>query len=226
MATAELTEERQFELRHPQRMVLYDILWDTYQTISTALADRHLRFAYEGGTLDFMTISSTHGRLSRLLGRLIVVLAEEFDQPLASFGDMTCDREDLDRGIEADETYYLINEAKVRHKEQIDLQVDPPPDLGVEIDIASSSQRRMRIYAAIGVPEVWRYDQRTLTIHRLVERDRYTVAEQSQYFPHVSATQIAEFLNRWNLTDENSLVREFRQCVRYIRAGSAGTADD
>ena len=53
---------------------------------------------------------------------------------------MTCDRQDLARGLEPDQCYYIQNEGKVWGKDHIDLQIDPPPDLAIEIDITSSSK--------------------------------------------------------------------------------------
>jgi len=38
----------------------------------------------------------------------------------------------------------------------MDLAVDPPPDLVIEIDIPSPSFSKLPIYADMGVPDVWR----------------------------------------------------------------------
>ncbi|MBO0719619.1 MAG: Uma2 family endonuclease, partial [Blastocatellia bacterium] len=46
----------------------------------------------------------------------------------------------------------------------LDFRVDPPPDIVVEIDIHHSSVAKLPIYAALGVPEIWRYDGYTLKI--------------------------------------------------------------
>src|SRR5947209_2577101 len=73
-----------------QRFLLRGVDWKTYRAVSEALTGRHLRLTYDRGNLELMTISSTHGNCSRLIGRLIFVLAEEFGLPIHSFGDMTC----------------------------------------------------------------------------------------------------------------------------------------
>ncbi len=188
--------------------------WETYQTISGRFTGRHLRLTYDRGTLEFMTISSTHGNFSRLIVHLVFVLAEEFNLSSRSCGDMTCDREDQERGVEPDECFYLANEHLIRDKEQIDLAVDPPPDLAVEIDISRSSQRRLGIYAAIKVPEVWQFDGETLRVLQLGSDGQYFVAERSLYFPSVPLLEIAGFLRRRKEMDEVSLVRLFRAWVR------------
>src|SRR5438309_1937948 len=105
MATAELSSAQELNgVQNPgsQRLVLYDITWDQYCAISKALAGRHLRLTYDRGTFELMTISSAHGHFSRFLGRLVGVVTEELGLPLHSVGDMTCDREDLERGAEPD----------------------------------------------------------------------------------------------------------------------------
>src|SRR5437899_1486344 len=84
------------------RFLLRALDWQTYRTISGALKGRHVRLTYDRGNLELMTISGTHGNCSRLLGRFVFVLAEEYDLTIRSFGDMTCDREELDRGVEPD----------------------------------------------------------------------------------------------------------------------------
>lgn len=197
-----------------QRFVLPAVDWMTYQKISDALVGRHVRLTYDGENLEFMTISPEHGNCSRLIAQLVVVLTEEFNVPRKSFGDMTCDREDLQRGLEPDESFYLTNEPLVRGKDRIDFSVDPPPDLAVEIEISRSSRNRMDIYAKLGVPEVWRYDSRTLRVYGLTAEGEYVQADASRYFPIVAIGELAVFLGRRGESDENSLIRSFRNWVR------------
>jgi Uma2 family endonuclease len=200
-------------LPREQRFVLRCVDWQTYRTISEALNGRHLRFTYDQGTLEFGSVSSRRASCSHLLGRLIIVLTEELGIPVRGFGDMTCDREDLECGVEPDESFYIGNEPRVRDKEDIDLTTDPPPDLLVEIDISRSSRRRLGIYAALGGPEVWRSDGETLEVYRLHE-GRYAVSDSSQHFPQIPVRELAGFLRRRPQVDENSLVKSFREWVR------------
>jgi Uma2 family endonuclease len=200
----------------PGRVVIYNVEWDAYRTISRVLAGRHVRLTYDRGTLELMTISGTHGNCGWLLGRLIAVLSEEHELPIKGFSDMTCSREDLARGLEPDHCFYITNEPLVRQLEDIDLEQDPPPDLGIEVDISRSSQSRMGIYAALKVPEVWRYDGASLVFNRLNAKGQYDVATQSGFFPQIAAAEIAGFLARRTELDETSLVRAFRGRVRQL----------
>jgi hypothetical protein len=124
------------------------------------------------------------------------------------------DREDLDRGVEADRCYYLEHESLVRDREEIDLTVDPPPDLAIEIDVSRSSLKRLAIYAALRIPEVWRFDQEKLWVYLLASDGQYVLVERSGHFPFLPMPEVASFLHRRNQMDENRLVRVFRDWVR------------
>src|SRR5262245_22915704 len=197
-----------------ERFLVRGLAWYAYRRVWAALQGRHLRLTYDRGNLELMTISRSHGSYSRLLGRFVFVLAEEFTLPISSCGDMTCDREDLDRGLEPDESFYIVNEALVRDKDEIDLTVDPPPDLALEIDISRSSRNRLAIYAAMRVPEVWQWNAKTLRVWRLGADGEYASSDVSQYFPGIAIQELAHFLHRRAEVDEVSLVAEFRTWVR------------
>jgi hypothetical protein len=104
----------------------------------------------------------------------------------------------------------------VRGKTRIDLRVDPPPDLAIEIDITHSSLNRMSIYADLGIPEVWRLDERGLAFYVLGSEGQYVRSERSRSFPVVFANDVARFLALRGQMDENAVVREFRTWVRQI----------
>jgi Uma2 family endonuclease len=196
------------------RLRLRGVSWPSYRKISEALSGRHVRLTFDRGSLELMTISPQHGNFSRLLARFVVVLTEERGLPLKSFGDMTCDNESLQRGIEPDESFYVQSEPAIRGKQQIDLTADPPPDLGIEVDISRDSLGRLDVYAAIGVPEVWRFDGQTLTMHVLAAAGGYEVTATSHVFVGIAAKEISRFLLQANEVEENALVKSFRQWVR------------
>lgn len=200
-----------------QRLLLHSVDWETYRTISNALVGRHVRLTFDRGNLEFTTISPLHARYSRLLGRMIIVLTGVFELPVCSVGDMTCSREDLERGLEGDESFYITKAPVIRNKADLDFTVDPPPDLGVEIDLSRSSRSRMPIYAALRVPEVWQFDGATLTVFQLTKDGDYVAGGQSAYFPGVPVAGMAEFLRRLTEVDENKLLELFRAWVRQHR---------
>ena len=142
----------------PGRLLLYDVPWTRYERLLRALDDRHLRLTYDRGTLEIMTLSHEHEGTSYLLGRFVDVLTEEADLPVKAGRSTTFRRRKKEKGLEADNCYWIANEKKVRGKKKINLKVDPPPDLALETDITHSSLDRLGIYRALRVPEVWRFD--------------------------------------------------------------------
>lgn len=206
MATVQLTKE--------QRFLFYGVDWKEYLGFLKVLKGRRVRATYDRGTLELMTLSEQHERSSSLLGRLIEALTEELGLPLASFGSTTFKRRKRQRGLEPDQCYYITNEAKVRTLDKLDLRRDPPPDLALEVEISRSASRRLGIYAALGIPEVWRFDGLTLHVHQLGSANKYQESNSSLYFPQVPLVELVRFYQMRTFLDENSLLRAFRSWVQ------------
>ena len=197
--------------RASNHMLLPSIRWQTYRAIADDLESQpSKRLTYDNGLLEIRMPSDLHENYKKLLGRIVEALTESLDMEIRSLGSMTCDREDLARGLEPDQCYYIQNEAQVWGKDKIDLQIDPPPDLAIEIDITSSSLNRFAIYAKLGVPEVWRYDGHVITIHQLVG-DLYVLCDRSIAFPLLKAIDLQNFLELKSTLKENALIRQVRE---------------
>ncbi len=135
-----------------------------------------------------------HETYKRLLGRFVEIVTEEMDLEIRSLSSSTWSRKDLLKGVEADECYYIQNDAAVRGKMEIDLAINPPPDLAIEIDISNPSLPRLPIYAALGVPEVWQFDGENFKILGLFA-GAYTAQGQSQALPIVTVEVVRGLLN-------------------------------
>ena len=195
-------------------VVLKNISWQTYESLVNELAEqRGIRLTYDRGTLEIMTPSAPNEGNKQILGRFVETVTEELNVEIRSLGSLTCRREDLERGLEPDQCYYIENEGIVRSLQQIDLNQDPPPDLVIEIDITSSSINRMELYASLGVPELWRYDGSRLIFYQL-EGQEYVEREVSPHFPFLSPSEIMGFVETQKDVGETSMIREFRQWVR------------
>jgi Uma2 family endonuclease len=199
-----------------QRLLLHNVDWSTYDRLLHALEGHHLRLNYDRGRLEIMTTSSGHERWKTLLARFFEIFTLELNIPILGVGNFTCRREDLERGLEPDECWYIEHEADVRGREQIDLDVDPPPDLVVEIEVSRSVLDRLGILAALGVPEVWRFDGKRLSVLLLAADGRYVEADHSPTFPAIPLSGFVEHLNRRGTVDETTLVRSFQSWVRQI----------
>jgi len=177
-----------------QRIILYNIGWDTYEGLLRDHANTSApRFTYDRGTLEIMSPLPEHERFNRAIQLLVPIVVEEMGAEVYSLGSTTFNREDLLRGFEPDSCFYLQNATRMRGKTRVDLHIDPAPDLVVEIDITHPSLDKLPIYARIGVPEVWRYDGARLEILAL-EGDKYTARPSSRALPTVTADALTTLL--------------------------------
>jgi Uma2 family endonuclease len=198
-----------------QRFVLDNITWQQYEEIGKALEDRAgLRITYDRGRLELKTTSPIHEICKTRLGRLLETLCEEFNLAVEPAGNMTFKREDLARGLEPDQCYWIAHEPEVRNKRQWDPKSDPPPDLVIEIEISRGAQDRMSIYAALGVPEVWRFKDESLVSCLLLPGGGYKQEDRSPTFPTVPLQELVRFLTPPPGVDYLTSIRQFRNWVR------------
>jgi Uma2 family endonuclease len=195
-------------------VVLYDVSWQTYEGILDALGEYQLRHTYDRGTLEIVCPHKEHFWVKSLLNRMVSHLAYDCDIPIQSIGSTTLTSEAVERGLQPDEAYYIANEPLVRGKPQYEPDRDPPPDLVVEVDVTNSSVRRLPTFAAMKVPEVWRYDGDRLHFLRLGDSGQYIEASTSAAFPFLTPQDVARFLDERTKTDENSLIRSFLEWAR------------
>ncbi len=196
-----------------RRIYLTNIRWPTYLALLADLGEHRGRLTYDQGRLEIVSPSKKHEHLKKLVGRLIEAFSEELEIKIQSVSSTTLNREDLQKGVEADECYYVQNEAAVRNEEEIDLTRDPPPDLAVEVEVSRRLIPRAPIYAAMGIPEIWRYDGDRLRVSHL-QQGEYVEAEQSTVFPMLPLAELARHLAQRKQIDETQLVRSFRRWVR------------
>lgn len=196
-----------------QRVILHNVSWETYEHLVADLQDSSApRMTFDRGTLEIMSPSSEHERYNRTIAQIVEELAVEMDVNLDSLGSTTFRREDIDRGFEPDSCFYIKNAARVRGKKRIDLTVDPPPDLVIEIDITSPSLAKFPIFAQVGVPEVWRFDGKQLSIHEISEGE-YHSRDESVAFPMVTAADITAFIVESETMERPAWVRKLRSWV-------------
>jgi len=154
-----------------------------------------------------------HERPKKIIGRMVEMLAFELNRPMVCFGSTTFRRKDKAKGLEPDECYYFRNEAKMRGRKRLNLRRDPPPELVVEIDITSRSVPREPIYAALGVPEIWRFDGLKLQCLHLIG-GVYRERKRSLVFPNLEPAQLKRFIDELATKDDTTIAREFVAWVR------------
>jgi Uma2 family endonuclease len=158
-----------------------------------------------------MAPSTGHERFKKVAGRFVETMAEESLVPIYPLGSTTFKRPQLS-GAEPDECFYIDNIEAVRGKKRLDLNENPPPDLVIEIDVTSSSQNRLQVYADLGVAEVWVYNGESLVIQQL-QNGSYITSPTSQFFMNIPISEIAIFLQQAETLDYLELVKAFGTCA-------------
>jgi Uma2 family endonuclease len=168
------------------------------------------RIAYDRGELEIMSPSLMHDDDGDFLGALVVFMTLELGLPIKRGGSVTMKRRKHQKGIESDRCYWIANAPRMKGRRELDLRADPPPDLGIEVDVTNSSLDRMGIYAALRVPELWRLEGDTLTFHVLGPKGKYRRAKHSRAFPMIAPADLLPFLQKASVAeDENAVAREF-----------------
>ncbi|CAD5971161.1 hypothetical protein NO108_04158 [Planktothrix rubescens] len=201
-----------------QRTVLNQVSWQTFINLLDDLGDnRVIRLYYDQGVLEIMTPLGEHENNNRFIDDLVRAIADELNLNLKKMGSLTLKREELLKGAEPDSCYYLENEPLVRHKQNINLESDPPPDLVLEIDITSSSLDKQTIYAAFEIPELWRYNGQKLEVFVLDKTTQsYQNSIQSLHFPWLPLEVIPQYIRQSLRDGETATLKSFRTWVRKL----------
>lgn len=196
------------------RTLLENITWRTFKAMLADMgSSRNTRLAYENGVLEIMAPFMAHENSNRVIEGFVVALCEVMGKEYKRSGSLTLTRDDLERGGEPDSSYYIQNEYLVRNKEKIDLKINPPPDLVLEVEYSKPKVDKFKIYAAIGVPEFWRFNGSVLLIYVLND-GQYIEVEQSPTFRTVPVKEIPRFIQETRINGELSTTRAFRDWVR------------
>lgn len=199
----------------PFGFVFHDVSWADYEAMLRMVGDRPIRVTYDNGTMEIFMPTSGHDSDSYLLGRMVDTLSEELEIPVEGGDTTTHKREDLAKGAEPDKCYWFgKNARRMRGKRQLDLTRDPAPDLVVEVDVTRTSLDRLKIFAAMGVAEVWRSTSRSLQFLHLQADGTYQPRPTSRSFPALTVSAASRFLKEVRTADKTAWIRSFRAFVR------------
>jgi len=193
-------------------VALREVSWETYERLRSADGNRGVRMTYDHGVLILMTPSRRHERIAEILGRLVFAWTEEKQIACLSGGSTTMKSRLLDRSLEPDKCFYIQNETAARDRDEYDADIDPPPDLVIEVDVTSLSTTRMPLYAEFHVPEIWRWIEDRIEIYRLID-GAWASSKQSVSLPEFPFEQTLKILELRYEVDETSLVRKFREAI-------------
>jgi len=195
-----------------QRVIFHHLNWEGYQQILQAIGEsRCTHLTYDRGTLEITMPLEEHEFYRELMGLFIRILVVEMGLKIKTMGSTTLNREDLERGAEPDNAYYIQNQPQVAGK-TVNLQQDPPPDLVLEVDITHTDINKPALYASMEIPEFWRFNGQLWRIYQL-QGEKYQEVEISPTFPMVPKTKLYEFLAQAQ-EDEVAAEQSLRQWVQ------------
>jgi Uma2 family endonuclease len=198
------------------RVVLRNVPWEVYSFLRGDDANGHIRMSYFKGTLELMSPRYRHERSTSRLGQLVMTIAEVMDIPCTESRSTTFRREEEEAGKEADTSFYIANEERIRDKDEIDLAIDPPPDLAIEVDDLGDSRTKLPIYAALRVPEVWRCDAKASVVWfgRLQVDGTYASLDRSECLPMLTPDRVLEALALCRGLPESRWRRVLREWIQ------------
>ena len=192
-------------------LVIRQVSWDDYERLLADMLERPgLRISYDCGNLEIMSPLPEHEEYGRFIDALVRILAEELDQNVQSYGSATWKRQKLAKGAEPDCCYYVKNADRVIGKRKFDLESDPPPDIVVEIDVTNESLSKFSIYAALSVPEIWRYDGNKNQFYEFTSAG-YREIPASRFFPQLTPAMLTAALEQSKSAGQTAALRAFRQ---------------
>ncbi|MDB9310009.1 Uma2 family endonuclease [Aphanizomenon sp. CS-733/32] len=207
-----LLELKRIHVPPGQRVILENVTWKELETIIEELGEhRAARIAYDRGILEIMSPLPEHEFDKEIISDLVKALLEELDVEFISLGSTTFKNQFMAQGIEPDQCFYIKNEAVIRGKKRLDLTIDPPPDLALEIDI--TSRTHLNIYQGLKIPEVWRFENGILRIN-ILQDGVYVESKSSLNFPDLPLIEvIPQYLEKSRTTGRNTTLKAFRSWV-------------
>ena len=194
-------------------LVVHDVTWDEYEYLLEELSDRPgVRVTYDEGRLQAVSPLRAHERYVRVIDNLVLFATESLNLPIEQLGATTLRQPGRERGVEADCCFYIANAHRIEGKNTLDLEVDPPPDIAVEIDMSSDSRAKLPIYAALGVPEIWLYDGKRARMFEF--RDdiaKYAEVQQSKFLEPITPQVLDKFLGMCKSNGQTQIHRAIRK---------------
>lgn len=180
-----------------QRIVHYGT-WEQFKFIQKGFeGSPGVRLSYYNGTIEILMPGQDHETFARVIGYLVTTFLVEQGIFFKPTGAMTQEKSGV-VSAQADESYCIGSVKQI-------------PDLSIEVVFTSGGISKLERYQALGVPEVWFWDDGLLKLYHLRE-DGYKLVERSQ-LSGLSELNI-DLLRRCILmaeTDAGEAIRSFRR---------------
>jgi Uma2 family endonuclease len=199
------------------RIFLQGFPWAAYDDLTKSDRNNHVRMTYADGELEIMSPSGRHAKISQILGFMIYewIMLHEIRADFG--GDMTLKSLDSSRGLEADQCYWIANSPLVRGKDEIDLTVDPPPDLALEVEVTRPLISKLPIYQALGVTEVWHWRKNSLSVLVLDQERKYVASQESVALPGFPFSLAEDFVRQREADSSTALMMRIREAMAKLQ---------
>jgi Uma2 family endonuclease len=207
-----LLELRQLKIQPGQQLLVEDVNWQQFESILAELGERRAsRLSYSNGRLEIMVPLPEHEKAKEIIGDMVKILLEARQIAFESLGSTTLKNERMSQAVEPDTCFYIQNQAAVIGKNRLDMSIDPPPDLAIEIDLTSRTQ--LDNYQILGVPELWRYARRGLQIN-VLQAEQYIESDVSPTFPNIPIVELVnQYTQQSQVAGRTRAIQTFRNWV-------------
>lgn len=200
-----------------ERLLLKNVSWQQFESVLEELGEhRGTKLSYSQGILEIMTPLLEHEKAKSIIRNIVEFLLEEFQIDYEPSASTTFKNSKMNQGVEPDESFYIASRNAVIGKEKIDLTVDPPPDLAIEIDITSRTE--FDNYQALGVPELWRFKRDGTLQINILRQGKYVESKTSPTFPNLPnlPETIAQCIQQSKAIGTSSALRNFKAAVKQL----------
>ena len=195
-------------------LTLHGVSWEEYENLVRDVGKApNLRIAYDQGRMQIMTLSFKHEYYAHIIEQMIGIIRFIFRTKVIFFGSATLKQQKWLKGAEPDACFYVQSTSIIGNKINLDLRIDPPPDVVLEVDIHHESLSRFHIYEGLGVPELWHYDEKKLTMYQLQE-GLYEAIDTSIAFPVLTSEILTKFLTRSQSEGQNETLEAFENWLQ------------
>ena len=199
---------------HPgQQLLLNDLDWQQFEAILSELGEsRASRLSYSNRVLEIMVPLPEHEKDKEIISDMVKLLLEALNINFESLGSTTFKNKRMNQAFEPDACFYIQNYQAMIGKNRLNLDIDPPPDLVIEIDITSHT--RFDNYKLLGVGELWRYTQTGLQIN-LLQEEEYIDSLTSPNFPNIPIIElINQEIEQSQKLGRSEAIRKFKNWLK------------
>lgn len=203
-----------------QVVELSDVSWEGYERLlQLGESSSAPRLLYLDGNLTMMAPSHIHELWVDRLGTFVREMVIELEIPCIPTRETLFKRGRDEGGVQPDDSFYFANRGPIAakgRKVEIDLLIDPPPDLAIEFVHTHGGTGAVEVLRRLGVPEVWVGDEDRLRFLTLDETGQYREAERSLVFPFLTASEVFGWIARTDLELLSDWARALRRWIAEV----------